>query len=84
MRLKFAATGNFFPRTTLLISFIATAAFAGSVGSYGGCKSLKSERAACEACLSGGNFDQVGTVRFQMPASSGGESYGFRPVKTVK
>ncbi|MGV3623314.1 MAG: hypothetical protein ACO1OB_21015 [Archangium sp.] len=48
-------------RLTLLISFIATAALAGSVGSYGGCKSLKGERAACEACLSGGDFYQPGT-----------------------
>ncbi|MGV3623313.1 MAG: formylglycine-generating enzyme family protein [Archangium sp.] len=24
------------------------------------------------------------TVRFQMPASSGGDQYGFRPVRTVK
>ena len=36
-------------------------AFAGSVGSYSGCKKLKGERAACEQCVSGGNFYQPGS-----------------------
>ena len=38
----------------------ATTAFAGSIGSYSGCRSLKGERGACEACVGGGNFYQPG------------------------
>ncbi len=36
-------------------------AYAGSIGSPGGCKSLKgSARSACESCVAGGNFYQPG------------------------
>lgn len=39
---------------------LSTAAFAGSVGTSGGCKPLKGERGACEKCVAGGNFYQPG------------------------
>ncbi len=48
-------------RSLLVVISLSTTAYAGSVGSYSGCKSLRGERGACEACVAGGNFYQPGS-----------------------
>jgi formylglycine-generating enzyme required for sulfatase activity len=47
------------PTLTLAV-LLAVPAAAQSVGTYSGCKRLGSQRAACEACVAGGNFYQKG------------------------